>query len=80
MLNHGVELVVNWADSKGDLNYDIGFNATTIANKVLQLNGRDEIPGAEVNGVFSTSTRVGYPIGSFWGYKVDGVYQSEKAA
>ena len=80
VLNHGVELVVNWADSKGDLNYDIGFNATTIANKVLQLNGRDEIPGAEVNGVFSTSTRVGYPIGSFWGYKVDGVYQSEKAA
>ena len=80
VLNHGVELVVNWADQAGDLSYNVGFNATTIANKVLELNGRDEIPGAEINGSYSTSTRVGYPIGSFWGYKIDSVYGSEKDA
>ena len=33
-----------------------------------------------MNGVYSTSTRVGYPIGAFWGYKIDGVYGSEKDA
>ena len=80
VLNHGVELSVNWADEVGDFGYNLNFNATTIDNRVLQLNGRDEIPGADVNGVFSTSTRVGYPIGAFWGYKIDGVYASEKEA
>ena len=80
VLNQGVEMAINWAEQKGDFSYNINFNATTISNKVLELNGRDEIPGAAVNGVYSTSTRVGYPIGAFWGYKIDGVYGSEKDA
>ena len=80
VLNQGVEMALNWADQVGDFGYSLNFNATTISNKVLELNGRDEIPGAEVNGVYSTSTRVGYPIGSFWGYKIDGVYESDKEA
>lgn len=80
VLNQGVELGINWADQVGDFSYGLHFNATTIDNRVLELIGRDEIPGAEINGVFSTSTRVGYPIGSFWGYQIDGVYASEKEA
>ena len=80
VMNQGVELSVNWAEQRGDFSYNVNFNATTIANKVLRLEGRDEIPGAMVNGVYSTSTRVGYPIGSFWGYKIDGVYASDKEA
>ncbi len=80
VLNQGVEMALNWADQVGDFGYSLNFNATTISNKVLELNGRSEIPGAEVNGVYSTSTRVGYPIGSFWGYKIDGVYESDKEA
>lgn len=80
VLNNGLELNINWADEVGDLTYSLNFNATTIGNKVLALNGRDEIPGAAVNGVYSTTTRVGYPIGAFWGYKIDGVYASEKEA
>ncbi len=80
VLNHGVELTVNWTDQVGDFSYNVGLNATTTFNKVLALNGREEIPGAVINGVNSTTTRVGYPIGSFWGYKIDGVYASEKEA
>ena len=80
VLNNGLELNINWADEVGNLAYSLNFNATTIGNKVLALNGRDEIPGAAVNGVYSTTTRVGYPIGAFWGYKIDGVYASEKEA
>jgi hypothetical protein len=33
-----------------------------------------------VRGNYTTSTRVGYPIGSFWGYEIAGVYQSEQQA
>ena len=78
VLNQGVELVLGWSDKLGELSYGANFNATLLDNKVLRLDGRDEIPGAAVNGVYSTSTRVGYPIGSFWGYQIDGVYASEK--
>lgn len=80
VLNQGVELSATWSDELGELNYSFNFNATTIANKVLRLDGRKEIPGALVNGVYSTSTRVGYPIGAFWGYEIDGIFESEKAA
>jgi len=48
---------------------------------VLELNGRDTpIPGASVRGRYATSTRIGYPVGSFWGYEIDGVYASESEA
>ena len=77
--NQGVELTLNWSDKiNDDFSYHIGLNATSIANKVLALNGRDTpIPGASVRGNFTTRTQVGYPIGSFWGYEIVGVYASE---
>ena len=78
VLNTGVEFSIKWADKLGDLAYNIGMNATFNHNEVLALEGRDNIPGGEVNGVSSTLTQVGYPIGAFWGYQVDGIFQSKK--
>lgn len=76
--NSGVEITVAWSDKlQNGLKYNAGMNLTTIDNKVTQLKGRDFIPGAEINGVFSTRTQEGHPIGSFYGYKVEGVYQNE---
>jgi len=76
--NQGVELTANW-DQKVNRNfsYHVGLNATTINNKVLALNGTNSIPGAQVGGGWTTNTQVGYPIGSFWGYQVAGVYASD---
>lgn len=76
--NQGIELSLNWSKKiNDDVSYNIGFNATTIANKVLKLAGRAYIPGAFVRGDYTTRTQVGLPIGSFWGYEIDGVYASE---
>ena len=81
VLNTGVELSLKWEDKIGaDFSYNVGMNATFNHNEVLALEGRDNIPGGYVNGVASTLTQVGYPIGAFWGYKVDGVFQSKKEA
>ena len=81
VLNSGFELTLGWADSVGkDFQYNIGFNLSTIANKVLELQGRDYIPGASVRGNYSTRTQVGYPVGAFWGYEVEGVYASDEQA
>ena len=79
--NQGIELGLNWSEKiNEDLSYNIGFNATTIANKVLKLAGREYIPGAFVRGNYTTRTQVGLPIGTFWGYEVAGVYASESEA
>lgn len=81
VLNAGVELMLNWNDIINDnFSYTIGFNATSIYNRVLELEGRDYIPGAFVRGNFTTRTAVGHPIGAFYGYEIDGVYVSESQA
>ena len=78
VLNMGVELSLKWADTAWqDFNYYAGINATFNHNRVLALEGRDSIPAAQVNGAYATMTQVGYPIGAFWGYQVDGIFQNE---
>ncbi|MDX9769800.1 MAG: TonB-dependent receptor [Tenuifilaceae bacterium] len=81
VLNAGVELMLSWSDKISDnLSYNVGFNATSVYNRVLELEGRDYIPGAYVRGNYTTRTAVGHPIGAFYGYEIDGVYKSESEA
>ena len=81
VLNSGIELSLNWASEfKNGIRMNIGFNATTIFNKVIELEGRDYIPGAYVRGNYTTRTAPGHPIGSFYGYEIAGVYKSESEA
>lgn len=81
VLNSGLEFSITWKDEiSKDFNYSITFNATTIHNEVLELNGRDYIPGGYVRGNYTTRTAVGHPIGSFYGYEIVGVYKSESEA
>ncbi|MBE5080802.1 SusC/RagA family TonB-linked outer membrane protein [Phocaeicola dorei] len=73
--NKGVELSVTWRDQIGDWGYNVGVNLTTIKNKVKSLvqDGYSIIAGDKSQSY----TMAGYPIGFFYGYKVDGVYQSQ---
>jgi TonB-linked SusC/RagA family outer membrane protein len=81
VLNAGIELTVGWADRINDkFSYNVSLNATTIHNEVLELAGREFIPGAQVNSNFTTRTAVGHPIGAFYGYEVAGVYQTTREA
>ncbi len=81
VLNAGAELSLRWADTIGaSFSYNVGLNATFNHNEVLSLEGADSIPGALTNGAYATMTQVGYPIGAFWGYQVDGIFQKESEA
>lgn len=73
--NKGMELAVNWRDKVGDWGYSIGGNLTTIKNNVLSLvqDGYSIISGDKSQSY----TMAGYPIGYFYGYKVEGVYQND---
>ena len=71
--NRGFERSASWNDKIGeDWRYGLGANLSTIDNKVLSLVNKDY-------NIISGPSRVseGYPIGYFYGYKVEGVYQNE---
>ncbi|MBI9066691.1 MAG: TonB-dependent receptor [Salinivirgaceae bacterium] len=81
VLNTGIELNLNWNDKiNNDWSYHTGMNLTTIHNEVLALEGREYIPSGFVRGNYTKRTQVGQPIGSFYGYEIDGVYASESEA
>ncbi|RPD96134.1 TonB-dependent receptor [Aureibaculum marinum] len=71
--NNGFEFEASWNDDISDnFSYSIGGNITTIDNKVLSTF--EDAP-IYANGSASR-TITGEPIGSFYGYIVDGIYQS----
>lgn len=79
ILNRGIEVSLRYnKNSKGDFNYSIGANATFNQNKVLGLgNGLPTNFGSLRNGEFATRVAAGQPIGSFWVYETNGIFQSE---
>lgn len=71
--NRGFELSASWNDAIGkDWRYGFGANLSTVDNEVLSLVDKDY-------NIISGPSRVseGFPIGYFYGYKVEGVYQNE---
>lgn len=77
--NKGLEIELNWQSSKSEFSYNIGGNAAFINNEVVEL----------VDGTFLASrlygrpnqeisrTYVGNPIGTFYGWKTDGLFQTQ---
>ena len=79
--NRGLELSVNHKNNIGKFKYEVGFNVSYIKNKVISLGtGNEPIYGAwlEESSIldFATKTAVGKPIGSFFGYVTDGIFNT----
>jgi TonB-linked SusC/RagA family outer membrane protein len=70
--NKGIEASASWTDRLANgIGYTISGNITTLKNEVQQIfqEGFEVITG-------NSRVTAGYPIGYFYGYVVDGVYQS----
>ncbi|MFN4313838.1 MAG: SusC/RagA family TonB-linked outer membrane protein [Chitinophagaceae bacterium] len=81
ILNRGQEFMASWKQNVGsDLTITVGGNITFLKNKVLELS--EALPTGilqrlfQNNGSAESRTAPGYPIGSFFGYVVEGIYQS----
>ncbi len=79
--NSGLESKITWKDKIGQVNYNISVLGSTLQNKVLKIGGSSGIDsvlygGYLANGIAVTQSRVGLPIGAFYGYKTNGVFQS----
>ncbi len=78
MRNTGWELALNGTLVDGkDFKLDANFNLTTLKNEILSLGGVSEFIGTGPGNVGEYSIlRPGESIGSFYGYVVDGIWQT----
>ncbi len=77
VLNRGLEFQLIWQETIKDFSYEINGNFSTLHNEVLSLsNGRPISAGRVDNGIYATLTEEGYPIGSFYMYEMEGIFQN----
>ena len=80
--NKGLELSLAYNGNIGDnIDFNIGYNISTIDNEVLFVaskNGFEQGGDWGVGlGIIPSRMEAGYPIGYFYGYKTNGLYQSQ---
>ena len=75
ILNRGFELAVTYTNNIRDFNYSVSLNGATLHNEVLEVFA--PIPGGAIGSDRVTRTEVGYPIGSFYMYEMEGIFQDE---
>lgn len=76
--NKGVEMNVNWRNFENELKYSFGVNATYNQNKMTKIGNEEKVlPGASwaIAGMV-TRAEEGLPIGYFWGFQTDGIFQN----
>ncbi len=79
--NSGVDLLLTWQDQKSNFGYSITLTGSTVNNEVLRLSsGENEIRsgGLGFGGELGSITRAGIPIGSFYGFEIDGIIQTQE--
>jgi TonB-linked SusC/RagA family outer membrane protein len=75
IVNRGIELTLGWNDNiSDDLSYNIGANFTTVHNEVTSIG--DNIGYNITEG--PARTAVGHPIGAFYGYVQEGIFQTSE--
>ena len=82
--NKGVEFSISYNDNLSeDFNFNVGFNFTTLQNEVLSVDvgGNGIVNGGEFGvGISQTGIarmQAGMPMGYFYGYQTNGIYQTQ---
>ncbi|MFA5045790.1 MAG: TonB-dependent receptor [Paludibacter sp.] len=75
MLNAGIDLELFYRKSYKDGGFNISLNGGFVHNEVLKLDA-PYFGGMVDTGVYATKTEVGHPIGSFYLYQMDGIFQN----
>ncbi len=77
ILNTGLELSVGYRKFySDDFSYFIKANGAFLHNEMMELES-PILAGRIDNGVYATKTEEGYPIGSFYLYEMEGIFQNE---
>ncbi len=79
--NRGLEFTLGYDGKAGDdFKYHVNANLSTYRNKVKDLGSDTNIPGKgrHLGAQTLTMIEVGKPIGYFYGFKTDGVFQTQE--
>lgn len=78
--NQGYELSIDSDNLSGEFSWTTSFNISFNRNKVLELGGEDykEVNNPDLNLGSFRRLMVGEPIGVFYGYRFDGIFQNEQ--
>lgn len=68
--NRGYEIMVDYRNRIGEVNYGIMLNFSDVKNEVVDMRG--------IENTGLTVSREGSPIGSFFGYVDDGLFQTQE--
>lgn len=70
--NQGLEFELGWNDHKGDFSYSASLNVSHVKNKVVDLGY-----GQTVYYTSLAKSEIGEPLGMWYLYKMNGIFQSE---
>lgn len=77
--NKGFEIGLIYKDRVGTFNYNIGANFSTIRNEVISLAEGEPLKGGlGLSDGALTLTEPGYPVGSFFLYEMEGIFQTQE--
>ncbi len=82
ILNRGFELALTWREKVKEFGYSVGILASTNHNEVMSVGGNSGVDSVLFGGGtsygFVTQSREGLPVGAFWGYQTDGLFQTQE--
>jgi TonB-linked SusC/RagA family outer membrane protein len=81
MKNRGIDFSFGYTGNIGSASYSVNFNGSHYKNEVVRIDGvQDEFFGTAAGARFGfqTISRVGHPIGSFYGLQWDGFFDTQE--
>ncbi len=80
LTNKGFELELGYNKKLGDFSFRVAANGSFVKNNIVFLGAEKEFLGGQTvtpQGLEVTRTKLGYPIGSFFGYRSNGLFQNQ---
>ena len=82
VINSGIEAVIGFRNNQRKFKYNVSANIAFNKNEVKEIPTVDQIIHGQSNDLWSNAPEfyrasVGRPIGYFWGYQTDGLFQTE---
>ncbi|MCH7414117.1 TonB-dependent receptor [Belliella sp. R4-6] len=78
--NRGVELTLGYRKYSGDFQFSVDGNIGFVRNELVSLGSGNTIFGPEFQGDPLTFTEAGRPIGYFFGWQAESIFQSNEEA
>jgi TonB-linked SusC/RagA family outer membrane protein len=77
VLNRGFEYNIAWNGEQSGISYRISTVGATLHNEALKVMNTGGTGDRLFNEARTTASRPGLPLGAFYGYKTDGIFQNQ---